>query len=51
MFATPFALCFAYTDMSSFKTEAKPMYIVDRCNDGKDVDDLIYGDDWAISQR
>lgn len=50
-FATPFALRFTYTDMSSFKTEAKKMYLFDWCNDGKDVDDLIYGDDRTISQR
>lgn len=33
------------------KTEGTNMGIFDQEKDGKDVDDLIYGDDRAISQR
>ena len=51
LFATHFARRFAYTIMSSQKRRQNNMRIFDQGNDGKDVDDLIYGDDRAISQR
>ena len=51
VFATPFASPFAYTILHPQKTEGEKMGIFDQEKNSKDVDDLIYGDDRAISQR